>query len=289
MARIRSIKPEFRTSKTLARVSRGARHTFVMLWMSCDDLGICLDIPRKLLGDLYPHDEGITLGMLNIELEELKGAGLIVRCSENNKDYIIVCSWDEHQKIDRPSKFALLSRAERDRLASVHRVCIEDCASVQRTDQEKDLGVGNGSRSRRGEPEGRTIPPDKLASPAKSKIPDESITQVLERLNSLTGSQYRPGAANKRLLQARLGEYSVTDLLGVVDRKVAEWQGTEFEKFLRPETLFGDRKCAQYVGELTRPMPRGNGAPRTTAEKVADLMRQSGGKSIDGECSHVVE
>lgn len=116
MARIRTIKPEFWSSKTLAKVSRESRLTFIGLWSLCDDLGITLDTPKKIAGDLYPYED-ITGKEIDAQLDELYEYGLIVRVSENNKDFIIITSWDEHQKVDRPSKFTYLSRDSRERLA----------------------------------------------------------------------------------------------------------------------------------------------------------------------------
>ena len=45
-----------------------------------------------------------------------------------------------------------------------------------------------------------------------------------------------------KCIKARLKEgYVLEDFKEVVDNKCEEWKGTEWEKFLRPETLFGNK------------------------------------------------
>ncbi len=85
------------------------------------------------------------------------------------------------------------------------------------------------------------------------KNPDVA-SQVLEFLNEKTGRSYRPVKANLELIQARIREgASVQDLRAVVAKKCREWSGDEkMAQYLRPETLFGARKFAQYVGELVK-------------------------------------
>ena len=38
------------------------------------------------------------------------------------------------------------------------------------------------------------------------------------------------------------------DFIAVIDKKTAEWMGTKWEKFLRPETLFGP-KFESYLNQ----------------------------------------
>lgn len=50
-------------------------------------------------------------------------------------------------------------------------------------------------------------------------------------------------------MNARLNEgYTVEDFYTVIDKKYDEWQGTEREKYLRPETLFGN-KFESYLNQ----------------------------------------
>lgn len=83
---------------------------------------------------------------------------------------------------------------------------------------------------------------------------------VIEYLNERSGKSYRySGKATKRHIKARFEEgFSLEDFKRVIDWKVAEWLGTDMEKYLRPETLFGT-KFESYLQEapaLRKPDPK---------------------------------
>lgn len=66
---------------------------------------------------------------------------------------------------------------------------------------------------------------------------------IISHLNQKAGTKYKPTTAKtKTAIHARLSEgFKFEDFVTVIDKKCAEWLGTEFEKFLRPETLFGTK------------------------------------------------
>lgn len=66
---------------------------------------------------------------------------------------------------------------------------------------------------------------------------------IVARLNEKAGTSYRPSSkATRSHINARLAEgYTVEDFFTVIDKKCAEWRGTNMEKYLRPETLFGSK------------------------------------------------
>ena len=76
------------------------------------------------------------------------------------------------------------------------------------------------------------------------------ISHIVDYLNVKTGRHYR--ATNKatvRCIKARLKEgYDLSDFYKVVDVKTAEWMGSEYEKYLAPETLFGN-KFDKYLNQ----------------------------------------
>jgi hypothetical protein len=121
MPRIRSIKPEFWTSKTIARLSRDSRLFFIGLWNYADDMGVLLDSDRKILGDLFPFDEDLTVKNIAAWKSELVKQNLIVCVSYNSKEFIIIRAWKEHQKIDNPSKKSWLSQETIESLSSGYR------------------------------------------------------------------------------------------------------------------------------------------------------------------------
>lgn len=73
---------------------------------------------------------------------------------------------------------------------------------------------------------------------------------VIEYLNLKTNKSYRSTSKKTQsLIDARTNEgYSVDDFKKVIDIKTIQWLNTEFENYLRPETLFGT-KFESYLNE----------------------------------------
>lgn len=109
MARIRTIKPEFPHSESMGRVSRDARLLFVLLWTICDDSGRTRAASRMLASLLFPYDDGedghprTTGKEIDAWLVELEREGCVIRYSVDGTQYLQVCNWLNHQKIDKPS------------------------------------------------------------------------------------------------------------------------------------------------------------------------------------------
>lgn len=78
----------------------------------------------------------------------------------------------------------------------------------------------------------------------------EIIKRIIEYLNQKCETKYRHGSdANKKYINARLNDgYTIEDFFKVIDKKYNEWQGTEREKYLTPETLFGN-KFEKYLNQ----------------------------------------
>ena len=71
----------------------------------------------------------------------------------------------------------------------------------------------------------------------------EIYKAVIDYLNSKTGQHYRAGSKDtQKHINARLKEgFKVEDFKRVVDNMWTDWRGTEWEKYLRPSTLFGSK------------------------------------------------
>lgn len=67
--------------------------------------------------------------------------------------------------------------------------------------------------------------------------------QTIDYLNLKANTRYKYTSTKyKKALHARVEEgFTLDDFKEVIDKKCAEWMGTEWEKFLRPETLFGTK------------------------------------------------
>lgn len=77
---------------------------------------------------------------------------------------------------------------------------------------------------------------------------------VIDYLNQRTGKNYKSTTKkNQTVIRARTDEgFSLDNFKRVIDNKVAEWKGTNMEKYLRPETLFGT-KFEGYLNQELQP------------------------------------
>ena len=96
----------------------------------------------------------------------------------------------------------------------------------------------------------------------KNNIYSPATAEIVAYLNEKTGQHYKAKTAKTvSLIQARLKEnFTVDDFKVVIDKKVKEWRGTEMEKYLRPETLFGTKfeGYLNQTGTENKPKPKSN-------------------------------
>lgn len=78
--------------------------------------------------------------------------------------------------------------------------------------------------------------------------------EVISYLNLKAKKNFKVDtASHQKFIKSRLKEgYVLEDFKKVVDIMVAKWKGTEYEQYLQPQTLFGN-KMDNY---LNQPMPR---------------------------------
>ena len=73
--------------------------------------------------------------------------------------------------------------------------------------------------------------------------------EIIDYLNSQSNSRYRNTDSTRRLIHARFNEgFTKDDFFTVIDNKIKSWKGTDFEKFIRPQTLFSP-KFEGYLNE----------------------------------------
>ncbi len=98
----------------------------------------------------------------------------------------------------------------------------------------------------------------------KKSITNQSIIKdIIDYLNEKAETQYRATTPKTiELISARLKEgFTIDDFILVIDKKVAEWKGTDFEQYIRPATLFGTK----FEGYL-------NAKPKAAAKPTSGIM-----------------
>lgn len=150
--RIRSIKPDFWTSETLALLPERMRLTFIGTWSYVDDNGVGVDNEMLIAAALYPlsGDAPETLRRIAEDLRMLSFAGLLPRYEVDGKRYLFVRNWDEHQKVSHPRKsryprpdeafLTSYDRGTRENKQSLSREPPEDLPSRSAVSREQGAG-----------------------------------------------------------------------------------------------------------------------------------------------------
>lgn len=108
MARIRSVKPELRTSLTAAEWPREARYFWVLLWGYLDDHGRGVDEPRLIKADCFPLDDDLTAADIGKWIEMFAtprddDPASICRYTVGGRHYLHAPRWRDHQKPQHPT------------------------------------------------------------------------------------------------------------------------------------------------------------------------------------------
>ena len=91
----------------------------------------------------------------------------------------------------------------------------------------------------------------------KKKEKDNNIySLVIDYLNSKANTKFRASTKNTQsYINARVREgYKLEDFIIVIDTKCDDWLGTDWERYLRPATLFGT-KFENYLNEANKKAP----------------------------------
>ena len=82
----------------------------------------------------------------------------------------------------------------------------------------------------------------------------ELYNSIIAHLNEKAGTNYKASSkATQTSIHARLAEgFTQEDFFVVIDKKCVEWIGTDYEKFLRPSTLFGTKFESYLNAKVTK-------------------------------------
>jgi uncharacterized phage protein (TIGR02220 family) len=82
---------------------------------------------------------------------------------------------------------------------------------------------------------------------------DYTIRDTIQYLNKVAGTSFCHAEVStiNNLFNLKKEGFTLEDFKTVVDKKWAEWQGTKFQQYVRPETLFG-KNFKTYLNEQPR-------------------------------------
>lgn len=258
MARARNIKPSFFTHDELADNEPLGRLLFIGLWTIADYKGELEWRPKRVKAQVMPYDD-CDIEALAISLEK---TGFIRFYSFSGSDYVHIVNFNKHQN---PHK------NEKDKGSDVPAMTSENIAEPSQVIESNGVDkITDGIEINREEngsapadslfliPDSCSLIPDSgnlipvVKDPmSKPSVIDGRVKQVIDLLNSMTGSKYKASTkSHAGNISGRLNDgHSVDDLMAVVRFKVGEWlHDPKMAQYLRPETLF---QAGKFNGYLT--------------------------------------
>ena len=78
--------------------------------------------------------------------------------------------------------------------------------------------------------------------------------EIIDYLNMRIGTSFRHSASSRKFILGRLNDgFTVQDCKDVIDKKCVDWVGTDYEKFLSPDTLFRPSNFEKYLNQRITP------------------------------------
>jgi len=97
----------------------------------------------------------------------------------------------------------------------------------------------------------KTAKPEPVKPVVNKQIVNDNgdVDAIIDYLNDCAQTKYRHTDTNRKLINARLKDYSTSEVCDVIDKKCGEWKGTEMARYLRPSTLFNATKFEEYLNQ----------------------------------------
>ena len=232
-------------------------------------------------------ETGLTVPEIEDAVRELSEVG-VIRYSSQTREVLIV-NWMRYNASEKPNdkRFKRLLAEIPEIKDDSFRRTLESYVSSLDSKEGAYKGLTRGfDAASKGE--GRdpiTIPipnPETIAmSTSESNGGDsdseyaEIQARVLEYLNQRCGTNYRTEISiDKSPIVARLRDgFTEDDMKTVIDKKVDEWSGTEFEMHLNPDTLFGAR-FEKYLNQKIVKKTEKKSHAQELADKQSQLLKE---------------
>lgn len=215
------------------------RDTIITLWVKLLTLaGKYNEQGYIMLSENLPYNEEMLanefnrpLNSVRLALQTFQTLGMI----EDVQSVIKISNWDKHQNIEGLEKIREQNRLRKQKQREKQKTLLPDSHVKSRDGHATDIEL---------EEELELEKRNTLSSNSTTPLTHQPDYQsIINYLNEKTGKHYK-ATTNKTqtVIKARCNErFTEDDFKKVIDNKVAEWKGTDMEKFLRPETLFGNK------------------------------------------------
>lgn len=185
-------------------------------------------------------ETGLSEMQVRTALKHLKATGEVTGCQQAKFTVFTVNNYNKYQADNRV-------------ITEVQQPCNREVTREQQADNTRVTTIEEKKEVKKGRmEEGKKV--DHMSScTSADRTPEYPYKAVIDYLNTKMCTSYRASSKDtQKHIRARFQEgYTLDDFVKVIDKKVREWKGTEFEKFLRPSTLFGP-KFENYLNQTGR-------------------------------------
>lgn len=239
-----------RKIKHLRRLPDG--NNIVLIWVMlltmagrCNSSGMIFlteNIPYtpKMLADELDFEENTV----SLALNALEQLNMIVM----DHGFFSIAGWDEYQNIEGMEKIREQNRIRQKKWYDKQKALPNVRNNVSVT-----------------QPNGTDIEEEREED-------KEIYISIVSYLNQRVGTNYRASSKKtKSCIRARLEEgFKLDDFKTVIDKKANEWIGTEYEQYLRPETLFGTKFESYLNANIRKAQASGQGYHKQTKADELD-------------------
>ena len=209
-------------SDLFLEMSLSAQALYFHLGLHADDEGF-VSSPKRIVRATGCNEDDLKL---------LIAKGFVI-CFDSG--IIVITHWNLHNSIRKDRKKDTFFKTEKALLTLNNGVYSEVDNQLTTTCQPTD---------------NRMSAQDKISKDNINNIVEQSptihiseINEIISYLNQKARTNYKPTTkTTQKHINARLNEgYTVEDFKKVIDTKCSEWLNTDYSKYLRPETLFGNK------------------------------------------------
>lgn len=217
MARKRMLDPNIWDSADFANLSVLSKLIFIGMISNADDEGRGRANTSYLKSKIFPYDMQMQLSDIEKSLDEIAAHVSILFYTYRSCEYYSLVHWKKWQRVDKPQP---------SRIAAFD----ESTCKVVRTDKNKTAPKSQ-----------KYLTPERKEEQRKEDIALSVSQNVIDHLNEKANTNFRAHTKQTlTLIEARLNDhFTEEDIIAVIDKKTREWIGTDMQKYLRPETLFG--------------------------------------------------
>jgi len=210
----------------------------------------------RRLGDKY------VIIYLKMQLLSLETVGIIkyTGLEDSFAEELALDLDEDYEDVERVVSYSLMYGLLEEIETDVYRLpYVEDCtgSETQSARRKREYRMKDTSETSVGHcpPQDETddgfIPQEKEIE-KEIDIDINIYSRVIDYLNTKIGAHYRVTDKVRKLIHARVNEgFNTDDFIVVIDNKSSDWCGTDMEKYLRPETLFGN-KFDNYLNQPTK-------------------------------------